>query len=78
VIGDPISPSQEFPALAYASQEIANIRRHFPGNSQDTFVGAQARPGVYQESRPGRVALLAFSAPTVSPTNRALSIPRSS
>jgi CHAT domain-containing protein/tetratricopeptide (TPR) repeat protein len=62
VIGDPVAPSPEFPPLSYAAQEIAKIRQHFPGGPQDTFVGAQARPGVYQQSQPGRFALLHFSA----------------
>lgn len=62
VIGDPVSPSPEFPPLSYAAQEIARIRQHFPGGSQDTFVGAKARPEVYQQSQPGRFALLHFSA----------------
>jgi CHAT domain-containing protein/tetratricopeptide (TPR) repeat protein len=62
LIGDPVSPSPEFPPLSYASQEIARIRQHFPGSSQDTFVGLRARPATYQESRPGRFALLHFSA----------------
>jgi CHAT domain-containing protein len=62
LIGDPVSPSPEFPPLSYASQEIARIRQHFPGSSQDTFVGPQARPASYQESQPGRFDLLHFSA----------------
>jgi len=62
IIGDPVSPSPEFPKLAYAADEIAKIRQHFPGSSQDTFVGSQARPGIYQQSHPGNFALLHFSA----------------
>jgi CHAT domain-containing protein/tetratricopeptide (TPR) repeat protein len=62
LIGDPLSPSPEFPPLSYAAQEIARIRQHFPGGSQDTFVGPQARPAAYQESQPGRFDLLHFSA----------------
>lgn len=62
VIGDPVSPGPEYPQLAYAAQEIANIRRHFPAGSQDTFVGAKARPGAYEQSHPANFALLHFSA----------------
>jgi CHAT domain-containing protein/tetratricopeptide (TPR) repeat protein len=62
LIGDPVSPSPEFPPLSYAAQEIARVRQHFPGSSQDTFVGPQARPATYQQSQPGRFDLLHFSA----------------
>ena len=62
LIGDPVSPNPEYPPLSYAAREIARIRQHFPGSSQDTFVGPDARPATYQQSQPGRFDLLHFSA----------------
>ena len=66
IIGDPVSPGAEFPALAYASQEIETIRAKFPNARKEIFVKGDARPGVYREAEPDRFSLLHFSAHAVA------------
>ena len=66
IIGNPVSPGAEFPALTYASAEIAAIEKELPGAKKQAFVGAAARPAVYQEARPDRFSLLHFSAHAVA------------
>jgi len=66
IIGDPISPGREFPALDYAAKEIETIEASFPGVEKKKFTGDSARPGVYRTAAPGRFSLLHFSAHAVA------------
>ena len=66
MIGDPVSPSQEFPALEYAAKEIAVIEAHFPDARKSKFTGAVARPAVYRSSGPEGFSLVHFSAHAVA------------
>ena len=62
IIGDPVSPSPDFPALAYASKEIECIRQRIPG--AEKTVGAEASPRAY--ARADKFALLHFSTHAVA------------
>jgi CHAT domain-containing protein len=62
VIGDPVSPAPEFPALSYAAREIENIRRSIPRAQIER--GAGATPDAYRQA--AGFSLLHFSAHAVA------------
>jgi CHAT domain-containing protein len=66
IIGDPVSPSPEFPALEYAAQEIRTIEANFPAGDNKKFTGSMAGPGVYRTASPDRFSILHFSAHAVA------------
>ncbi len=66
IIGDPVSPSPEFPALEYAAQEIKTIEANFPSTDNKKFTGSLAGPGVYRTASPDRFSILHFSAHAVA------------
>ncbi|HEY3838604.1 MAG TPA: CHAT domain-containing tetratricopeptide repeat protein [Bryobacteraceae bacterium] len=66
IIGDPVSPSPEFPQLAYASKEISGIESSLPNARKSEFTGAAARAGVYRAASPNRFALVHFSTHAVA------------
>jgi len=66
IIGNPVSPSREFPPLDYAANEIETIEAKFPNAEKRTFTGSTARPGVYRKSEPSHFSLLHFSAHAVA------------
>ncbi|MDQ2900088.1 MAG: CHAT domain-containing tetratricopeptide repeat protein, partial [Acidobacteriota bacterium] len=63
LIGDP-SPVDggQFPKLANAGRELANIRERFAGSKIVAFTGDAARPSVYRDSRPERFSMIHFAA----------------
>ncbi|HTE53960.1 MAG TPA: CHAT domain-containing tetratricopeptide repeat protein [Kofleriaceae bacterium] len=61
VIGDPVSPGQEFPPLAYAGREVARIADLFPEQAT-VQSGASAQPSAYAAAGPGRFAFIHFAA----------------
>lgn len=60
LIGDPI-PSEEFPRLPNASQEMKQIADQFAPEERRIYAGAQARPSVYREADPRRFSLIHFA-----------------
>jgi CHAT domain-containing protein len=66
MIGDPISPSPEFPKLEYAAKEMETIETQFPAANRAKFAGPMAKPSTYKTSGPGHYALLHFSAHAVA------------
>jgi CHAT domain-containing protein len=62
LMGSPVPPSEEYPALPDAELEIGNIRRHFPAGQASVMTGAEAHPDAYKEADPGRFTLIHFSA----------------
>ncbi|HYU15056.1 MAG TPA: CHAT domain-containing tetratricopeptide repeat protein, partial [Candidatus Acidoferrum sp.] len=62
VIGDPVSPGDEFPALSHAAREVARIAELF-GSSQATVrTGPAAQPAAYAAAGPERFAFIHFAA----------------
>lgn len=61
VIGDPISPDDEFPPLAHAGREVARIAELFPGHTT-VRTRADARPDAYSKGEPGRFTFIHFAA----------------
>jgi CHAT domain-containing protein len=62
LIGNPVSPRAEFPALPNARLEIERIVAHFPASERRVVTEAAAVPAVYAESDPGRFEYLHFVA----------------
>jgi CHAT domain-containing protein/tetratricopeptide (TPR) repeat protein len=60
LIGDPISPSQEYPALPNASAEIADIEQHFPNDERVTLTRSRAVPAAYFASKPEQYTYIHF------------------
>jgi CHAT domain-containing protein len=62
LIGNPISPRTEFPALPNAGAEIDRIVAHFPASNRTVLTEAAAVPPVYATSDPGRFEYIHFVA----------------
>ena len=62
LIGDAVPAAAEFPALKYASAEIANISKYFPSPGAAVYTGARASPAAYKEATPGRFSFVHFTA----------------
>jgi CHAT domain-containing protein/tetratricopeptide (TPR) repeat protein len=62
VIGNPVPPSEEFPRLAYAKEEVANVAALFEPAGRTILTGAQAEPTAYQRADPGRFDVIHFAA----------------
>ncbi|HMF94739.1 MAG TPA: CHAT domain-containing protein [Vicinamibacterales bacterium] len=62
LLGDPDAHAPEFPALRYASAEIANVAKHFPSQGLATYVGTRAAPSAYKSASPDRFAFIHFAA----------------
>lgn len=72
LIGDPVSPGDEFPHLSQAAVEMTDIEKHFPARDTTVFSGAQATPGAYLRSDPGQFAYIHFVAHATSSELRPL------
>ena len=66
LIGDANAREPEFPALRFASVEIANISRHFPAGSVTTHQKDRAVPGAYRDAPLNRFAMIHFTAHAVA------------
>ena len=62
LIGDAAARAPDFPALKYASAEIANISRHFAPGGVATYQGVRASPAAYTSSPPDRFTYVHFTA----------------
>jgi CHAT domain-containing protein len=62
LIGDPVSPGEEFPPLPYATREMAGIAALFDPARRVVRSGSDAVPGAYRASEPGRFAFIHFAA----------------
>jgi CHAT domain-containing protein len=62
LIGAPNAVGAEYPELAAAKSEIEGIQSRFPRLDQVTRMGAEATPGAFLESMPGRFSMIHFAA----------------
>jgi CHAT domain-containing protein len=62
LIGDPEPAGPDYPKLAYASRELAEIERAFPSVTKTVLTGVRANPSSYRESRPEQFSLIHFAA----------------
>jgi CHAT domain-containing protein len=62
LIGNPPPHDPEFPALHYASAEIANVSKHFAAARVATYEGGRASPEAYRTAAAERFAFVHFTA----------------
>lgn len=62
LLGDPASPTEEYPSLPHFSFEMAQIERHFAARRQTVFAGRQATPAAYLASNPAQYSYIHFVA----------------
>ena len=60
LLGNPVTPSQDYPSLPHFGSEMAQIERHFPARHQSVFTGQQATPAAYLASNPARYSYIHF------------------
>ena len=82
LIGDPISPADEFADLPNASAEVTSVASHFPAGNRRVLTRAQASPAAYAGSHPDQFAFIHFVAhgvaSQVSPLDSAVLLSRTS
>jgi CHAT domain-containing protein/tetratricopeptide (TPR) repeat protein len=60
LLGNPISPNQDFPALPMFSFEMTRVESHFPPTQLSVYAGQQATPAAYLASRPIQYSYIHF------------------
>ena len=82
LIGNPISPADEFADLPNASAEVASVSSHFPATSRKVLTRLEASPEAYKASHPGQFNYIHFVAHGVasqlSPLDSAVLLSRTS
>ncbi|MES2221854.1 MAG: CHAT domain-containing protein [Acidobacteriota bacterium] len=62
LLGDPISPTSDYPRLLNAESEIHNVEKHFSPDHAVILTRASAVPAAYTEGQPGRFSYIHFVA----------------
>jgi CHAT domain-containing protein len=62
LMGDPVASDKQFPALRFASGEMAGVEKAIGHEQTVVYHGAQASPRAYREARPERFAMIHFTA----------------
>ncbi|HKD64576.1 MAG TPA: CHAT domain-containing protein, partial [Candidatus Acidoferrales bacterium] len=62
LVGNPISPSAEFPDLPQAAAEIADLERYFAAPDRTVLSRQQATASAYLESKPAQYSFIHFVA----------------
>ena len=62
LIGDSIAPSKEYPELPRASQQMANVAKHFPAAEEQVYQRDRATPAAYLSSNPEKFSHIHFVA----------------
>jgi len=60
MLGDPVSPGDEFPSLPLFGFEMKKIENHFDKNRMTAIAGVQATPATYLASNPAQYAYIHF------------------
>jgi len=66
LLGNPVSPSEDFPDLPLFGFEMKSIQSHFSADKAAVFTGQQATPAAYLSSNPARYAYIHFVSHAVS------------
>jgi CHAT domain-containing protein len=66
LIGDPVSPNNDFPSLPLFGSEIKLIQENFAMNKATVIAGRQASPAAYLESDPARYSYIHFVAHAIA------------
>lgn len=69
LLGDPVSPSQDYPTLPLFGYEMRKIAGHFSNNQLTSFRGGQATPAAYLESHPLQYSYIHFVSHATASTN---------
>lgn len=60
LLGDAVSPGEDYPELPYAAQEMQRIRQHFAAQNEVVFERSQATPAEYLASNPRQFDYIHF------------------
>jgi CHAT domain-containing protein len=60
LLGNPVSPSPEYPSLPLFGAEMTRIERHFASHRATVFAGEQASPAAYLTGRPAQYSYIHF------------------
>jgi CHAT domain-containing protein len=66
LLGNAVSPSQDYPSLPLFGTEMTQIERHFSAQHLSVFAGQQATPATYLSSDPARYSYIHFVAHAVA------------
>jgi CHAT domain-containing protein len=72
LLGNPVSPNRDFPALPMFSFEMARIESHFPPSQMSVFAGQQATPAAYLVSEPIQYSYIHFVSHAIASRNNPL------
>lgn len=82
LLGDPVSPNQDFPALPLFGYEMAKIESHFSKSQLTAFAGSNATPAAYLASHPSQYSYIHFvshaTASSSDPLDSAIVLSRAS
>jgi len=62
LIGDSVAPSKEYPELSRASQQMANVAKHFAPAQEQVYQRDQATPAAYLAGNPEKFSTIHFVA----------------
>jgi len=60
LLGDAVSPGQDYPELPMAALEMRLIERHFAAHNEAIFARQKANPAAYLTSKPGEYSYIHF------------------
>lgn len=60
LVGDTVSPTDEFPALPQAAAEMRDVEKYFPAPRRSVLSGGQATPTAYLNSQPEKFSYVHF------------------
>ncbi len=66
LLGNPVSPSEDFPSLPLFGFEMKNIEKHFDPQNVAAFSSVQATPAAYLSSNPAHYSYIHFVSHAVS------------
>jgi CHAT domain-containing protein len=66
LLGDPVSPSEDFPSLPLFGFEMKKIEGHFDPHNVAVFAGLQANPAAYLSSNPAQYSYIHFVSHAIS------------
>jgi CHAT domain-containing protein len=66
LLGDPVSPSEDFPSLPLFAYEMKSIQKHFDPRNVAVFASRQATPAAYLASNPAQFSYIHFVSHAVS------------
>jgi CHAT domain-containing protein len=81
LIGDSVAPSKEYPELPRASQQMANVAKHFAPAQEQVYQRDQATPAAYLAGNPEKFSTIHFvahgTASRLSPLDSAIVLSKS-